>query len=105
MATYRTITAAADMGAYVSKLVLNLPRDVVDAEDLADAFSVCADGTDVGVFRAWVCDEKGARRPSGSHVALELPEVKATRRIGGGVMGSRELRPCFTWHSAVRLRA
>ena len=95
MATYRTITAAADMGAYVGKLVLNLPHDVVDAEDLADAFIVRADGTDVGVLRAWVCDEKGARRPSGSHVALELPEVKATRRIGGGVMGSRELTPVF----------
>ncbi len=67
----------------------------MDAEDLADAFSVCADGVDVGVFRAWVCDEKAARRPSGSHVALELPEVKATRRIGGGVMGSRELTPVF----------
>ncbi|MDY4418705.1 MAG: hypothetical protein SPE39_05890, partial [Parafannyhessea umbonata] len=95
MATYRTITAAADMGAYVSELVLNLPRDVVDAEDLADAFGVRADGADVGVFRAWACDEKAARRPSGSHVALELPEVKATRRIGGGVMGSRELMPVF----------
>ena len=52
MATYRTITAAADMGAYVSKLVLNLPRDVVDAEDLADAFSVRVDGADIGVLRA-----------------------------------------------------
>ena len=53
MSTYRTITAAADMGAYVSTLVLDLPHDVVDAEDLADAFSVRADGADIGVLRAW----------------------------------------------------
>lgn len=64
MATYRTITAAADMGAYVSKLVLNLPRDVVDAEDLADAFSVRVDGAAVA------CSARGrvTRRPCAAPV-------------------------------------
>jgi len=95
MAEYRTVTTATDRGAYVSRLVLDLPYDVADAGDLADAFAVRADGEDVAVLRAWACDERGARRPGGSHVALELPEVRATQRIGGGVMGSRELMPVF----------
>lgn len=95
MAEYRTVTTATDRGAYVSRLVLDLPYDVADAGDLADAFAVRADGEDVAVLRAWACDERGARRPGGSHVALELPEVRATQRIGGGGMGSRELMPVF----------
>ena len=40
----------------------------------------------VNVLAAYVCDEKGNATEAGTHVALELPECRLTKRIDGDVM-------------------
>ena len=47
------------------------------------------------VLAAYPATPEGKRAEHGSHVALELPEVRLTKRVEGGVMGSRKIDNCF----------
>lgn len=111
MASYATIVTCGDFGPWISKVVLDLPCEVRAAEVSPAGFNVyCARfepggeplmrkerGAEravhsagyVTVLAAYPCDEKGTRVGAGSHVALEVPEVRLTKRIEGSVMGSR----------------
>lgn len=109
--TYATVTTLGDFGPWISKVVLDLPC-VVRANDVNEhTFNIyCArheragevlmrkeHGADhaapsvgyVPVLAAYPCDENGQRLPKGTHVALETPEVRLTKEIEGGVLGSR----------------
>ena len=92
-----------DFGPWVSRLVLEVPSEVPDGEDLASAFSVyCERLTNEGevatvverpslrthasrgyvpIVRAYACDASGARARRGDHIALELPECELTSLI------------------------
>lgn len=109
--TYATVTTLGDFGPWINKVVLDLPC-VVRANDVNEhTFNIyCArheragevlmrkeHGADhaapsvgyVPVLAAYPCDENGQRLPKGTHVALETPEVRLTKEIEGGVLGSR----------------
>lgn len=111
MAGYKTFTSAADMGPYISKLILELPEKVRDEFVCAEGFNVFVERCDretgevvlakehhddakalpsrgyVDILRAYSSDEEGRRLPEGTHIALELPEERLTKRIDGGIMG------------------
>lgn len=109
--SYATVTTLGDFGPWISKIVLDLPREVRTSDIDAGAFSVfCArrkrDGSIVmrkergasetlpsqgyiPVNAAYTCDECGTRLSTGTHVALEVGEERLTKRIEGGVMGSQ----------------
>lgn len=111
MSTYATVVTLGDFGPWISKIVLDLPCEVRASEVSPASFNVyCArfeptgeplmrkeHGADhavhtagyVPVLAAYPCDEKGAAAPAGSHVALETPETRLTKRVEGGVLGSR----------------
>ena len=110
--TYSTVSTAGDFGLWVSKIVLALPAPV-GANDVSPAtFNVFASrheladgallmrkerGSDhaapsqgyVPVRAAYPSDAAGNRMARGRHVALEVPEVRVTKRIEGDVLGSR----------------
>lgn len=109
--SYATVTTLGDFGPWISKIVLDLPREARTCDIAANAFNVfCArrkrDGSIVmrkehgasetlpsqgyiPVSAAYTCDERGNHLPAGTHVALELKEERLTKRIEGGVMGSQ----------------
>ncbi len=111
MSTYATVVTCGDFGPWISKVVVDLPREVRASEVAPEGFNVyCARfepsgeplmrkerGADhavasagyVPVLAAYPCDGLGARAEAGAHVALELPESRLTKRIEGGVLGSR----------------
>lgn len=109
MAGYKTFTSAADMGPYVSKLILELPEKVrTEFVDKA-GFSVYVERKDaetgevvlakehhtderaypskgyVPVLSAYASDGEGNPQEQGSYIALELPEVRLTKRIDGAL--------------------
>ena len=109
MASYQTYTTVGDMGPWVSKLVLDLPS-AVRAEDVTPTgFSVYVERMDlergqvalaaehhgmplrpsrgyVPVRAAYPCSAASKPQPASDHVALELPEIRLTKRIDGDVM-------------------
>lgn len=111
MATYATVTTLGDFGPWVSKLVLDLPCEV-GANDVSPAgFNVfCARRESAGgpvlmrrergqanahpsqgfvdVLAAYPCDERGDRVGRGTHVALEMGEVRVNKRIEGKISTS-----------------
>lgn len=112
MATYATVTTLGDFGPWVSKLVLDLPCEVGTGDVSPAGFNVfcarreTADGSVlmrrekgqpaarpsqgyVDVRAAYPCDARGARADRGSHVALEMGEVRLNKRIEGSVVKSR----------------
>ena len=111
MSTYATLVTCGDFGPWISKIVVDLPREVRASEVSPAGFNVyCARfeptgeplmrkerGADhavvsagyVPVLAVYPCDERGERAASGTHVALEVPETRLTKRIEGGVLGSR----------------
>lgn len=113
MAGYRTYTSAADMGPYISKLVLELPCEVRTEFVTASGFNVYVERLDretgevvpakehhsdkkafpsrgyIEVLRAYASDAEGSKVPAGAHIALELPEERLTKRIDGGLMGGQ----------------
>ncbi|WP_239463212.1 hypothetical protein [Collinsella intestinalis] len=114
---YRTVTTLGDFGPWISRLVLELP-DEIGVNDVTTAtFNVFCTrrertgavlmrkerGADhaapstgyVPVLAAYPATPEGKRAEHGSHVALELPEVRLTKRVEGGVMGSRKIDNCF----------
>ncbi len=115
---YILYTTLGDFGPWISKIVLPLPAEV-GVNDVAPAtFNVfCArhersdgavlmrqeHGADhaapsqgyVPVRAAYPCTPAGAPAARSSHVALELPEVRLTKRIEGGVLGSRYVENRF----------
>jgi len=109
MATYQTFTTVGDSGPWVSKLIVELPGSARAAEVSASGFAVYVERMDlekggialaaehhgmpllpsrgyVPVQAAYVCDGAGKPQVAGSHVALELPELRLTKRIDGDVM-------------------
>lgn len=112
MAAYTTVTTLGDFGPWVSKLVLDLPCEVGTGDISPAAFNVfcvrreTADGSVlmrrekgqlvarpsqgyVNVRAAYPCDERGECADRGSHVALEMGEVRLNKRIEGSVTRSR----------------
>lgn len=111
MSTYATLVTCGDFGPWISKVVVDLPCEVRPSEVAPAGFNIyCARfeptgeplmrkerGADhavvsagyVPVLAAYPCDEHGERAASGAHVALEVPETRLTKRIEGGVLGSR----------------
>ncbi len=111
MSTYATVVTCGDFGPWISKVVVDLPCEVRASEVAPEGFNVYCErfepsgeplmrkerGADhavasagyVPVLAAYPCDELGARAEAGAHVALELPETRLTKRIEGGVLGSR----------------
>ena len=109
--TYATVTTLGDFGPWISKVVLDLPCTVRANDVNEHTFNIyCArheragevlmrkeHGADhaapsvgyVPVLATYPCDENGQRLPKGTHVALETPEVRLTKEIEGGVLGSR----------------
>ena len=109
-ATYATVTTLGDFGPWISKVVLDLPCTVRANDVDAGTFNIfCARhrlsgevllrkerGADhaapsvgyVPVEAAYPCDEAGNRAAFGTHVALETPEVRLTKTVEGGVLGS-----------------
>ena len=110
--TYSTVTTAGDFGLWVSKLVLALPAPAGVNDITPAAFNVfcarheLADGAPllrkehgseravpsrgfVPVLAAYPSDAAGNRVERGRYAALELPEVRVTKKIEGGVLGSR----------------
>ncbi len=118
MARYRTFTTVTDNGPYVTKLILELPGAVRTQDVDEGTFSVYVERIDpetgeialakehrkdpvgkpslgyVPVRHAYAASEAGKPAPSGSHVALELPECKLTKRVDGEILYSslREMR-------------
>lgn len=117
--TYMTVTALGDFGPWIERLILDLPAEVGVNDVQTAGFNVYVEqleradgsilmrrerGADhaapsagyVPIIDAYPCTESGARSVRGTHVALELPETRLTKRIEGGVMGSRYLTTrCF----------
>lgn len=109
--SYATVTTLGDFGPWISKIILDLPREVRTSDIDPGAFSVfCArrkhDGSIlmrkergasealpsqgyISVAVAYTCDDRGNRLSTGTHVALEVGEERLTKRIEGGVMGSQ----------------
>lgn len=116
--SYATVTTLGDFGPWISKIILDLPREVRTNDINASAFSVfCArrkhDGSIlmrkergasealpsqgyISVAAAYTCDDHGNRLPTGTHVALEVGEERLTKRIEGGVMGSQYVKNDIT---------
>lgn len=114
MASYRTYTSCTDVGPYISKLVLELPGPVRDVDVVPGGFSVYGERRDretgvpvmakehrtdpdelarpsagyIEVLAAYPADDRGARVSTASHVALELPEERASKPIDGTVLSS-----------------
>ncbi len=125
MSRYATVVTCGDFGPWVSKIVLDLPCEVCATEVLPASFNVyCArfersgeplmrkeHGAEeavhsagyVPVLAAYPCDEQGTRAEAGAHVALELPEDRLTKRIEGGVLGSRYIENRFRVTQLVQL--
>lgn len=115
---YATVTTMDDFGPWVSRLILELPGTVRASDISPTLFNVHntrlehdgavlmrrEKGADVAlpsqgyvpVQGAFVCDESGRPVATGSHVALDLPEVRLTKSIEGGVLGSRCVYHNFT---------
>ncbi|MDO4848467.1 MAG: prolyl oligopeptidase family serine peptidase [Coriobacteriia bacterium] len=111
MSSYATLVTCGDFGPWISKVVLDLPCEVRASEVVPAGFNVFCErfepggeplmrkerGADravhsagyVPVLAAYPCDERGERVAAGAHVALEVPETRLTKRIEGGVLGSR----------------
>lgn len=111
MSTYATVVTCGDFGPWISKVVLDLPREVRAAQVGAAGFNVYCERFErdgepvmrkergaqeaarsvgyVPILAAYPCDERGGHVACGTHVALEVPEVRLTKRIEGGVLGSR----------------
>ena len=111
MSTYATVVTCDDFGPWISKIVLDLPCEVSGVQIAPAGFNVYCERLEpsgqpvmrkergaeravrsagyVPVLAAYPCDERGARVSCDTHVALEVPEVRLTKRIEGGVMGSR----------------
>ena len=111
--TYATVTELGDFGPWISKVVLDLPCTVRTNDVDAHTFNIYMErhersgevlmrrehGADhaapsvgyVTVEAAYPCDEDGRRIATGTHVALEIAEQRLTKKIEGGVMGSRML--------------
>jgi hypothetical protein len=109
MAGYKTFTSAADMGPYVSKLILELPEKVRTEFVDKDCFSVYVERKDaetgevvlakehhtdkqaypskgyVPVLSAYASDGEGSPQEESTYIALELPEIRLTKRIDGGL--------------------
>lgn len=114
---YRTVTSLGDFGPWISKLVLELPEEVAASDITPQTFNVwCARhertgavlmrrerGADhaapsvgyVPVKDAYPSTETGERLPRAAHVTLELPEVRLTKHVEGGVTGSRFIENRF----------
>lgn len=114
---YRTVTTLGDFGPWVSKLVLEIPEELNEAGISPQIFNVfCARyertgevlmraerGADhaspsvgyVPVCAAYPSDAAGNRCRRGSFITLDLPETCLTKRIEGGVMGSRYIENRF----------
>ena len=114
---YATVTTLGDFGPWISKLILTLPSpvDVCDVDPAT--FNVfCARhepngevlmrqerGADhkapswgyVPVKAAYPATKTGAPVSRSPYVALELPEVRLTKCIEGGVMGSHYIENRF----------
>lgn len=119
MARYQTFTTVGDMGAWVSKLILELPSTVRAHEVSSALFNVYVERIDtatgkvscakvnfddvaplpgcgyVPVRDAYVCDETGKPAAEGTHVALTLPECRLTKHIDSEMMGSSIRRMDF----------
>ena len=111
--TYATVTTLGDFGPWISKVVLDLPCRVRANDIDAHSFNIYMErhersgevlmrkerGADhaapsvgyVSIDAAYPCDENGKRAAVGTHVALETSEQRLTKKIEGGVMGSRLL--------------
>ena len=111
--TYATVTTLGDFGPWISKVVLDLPCTVRANDIDANAFHIYVErhertgevlmrkehGADhaapsvgyIDVLAAYPCDESGRKLAVGTHVALEVAEQRLTKKIEGGVMGSRML--------------
>lgn len=111
--TYATVTTLGDFGPWISKVVLDLPCRVRANDIDAHSFNIYMErhersgevlmrkerGTDhaapsvgyVPIDAAYPCDENGKRAAVGTHVALEISEQRLTKKIEGGVIGSRLL--------------
>ena len=112
-ATYKTLSVAGDMGAWIRKVIVDLPVEV-GANDVDDAsFGVYVERIDpetgeVALSRehhgdpvarpskgyptveaAYVCDEAGRPADRGSHVAFDLVEERLSKRFDGNVMGTK----------------
>ena len=110
-ATYATVTALGDFGPWIDKIVLDLPCIVRQNDVDAHTFNIYCErhersgevlmrkehGADhaapsvgyIDVDAAYPCDGNGRKLACGTHVALEVSEVRLTKEIEGGVMGSR----------------
>lgn len=110
MAQYKTFTTCGDMGPWVSRLILKLPKAARATELHKEGFSVYVERMDlekggialvapdhyspatmpsrgyVPVLDAYVCDKAGRPASTGTRVALVLPEVRLTKHIDGGLM-------------------
>lgn len=111
--TYATVTTLGDFGPWISKVVLDLPCTVRANDVDANTFHIYVErhertgevlmrkehGADhaapsvgyIDVLAAYPCDENGRKLAVGAHVALEVAEQRLTKKIEGGVMGSRML--------------
>lgn len=109
--TYATVTELGDFGPWISKVILDLPCTVRTNDVDARTFNIYCErhehsgeilmrkehGADhaapsvgyIDVDAAYPCDERGRRVAAGTHVALEISEVRLAKKIEGGVMGSR----------------
>ena len=110
---YATVTTLGDFGPWISKVVLDLPCTVRANDIDASTFHIYVErhertgeilmrkehGADhaapsvgyIDVLAAYPCDENGRKLAVGTHVALEVAEQRLTKKIEGGVMGSRML--------------
>lgn len=111
-ATYRTLSVAGDRGAWVRKVIVDLPNEV-GANDVDDAtFGVYVERIDPKtgevalakehhadpvahpskgyptVTAAYVSDERGNRCDRGSHVAFDLTEERLSKHFDGNVLGT-----------------
>ena len=113
LCTYATVTTLGDFGPWISKVVLDLPCTVRANDIDANTFHIYVErhersgdvlmrkerGADhaapsvgyIDILAAYPCDENGRKLAVGTHVALEVAEQRLTKKIEGGVMGSRML--------------
>ena len=111
--TYATVTTLGDFGPWISKVVLDLPCTVRANDVDTNTFHIYVErnertcevlmrkehGADhatpsvgyIDVLSAYTSDENGRKLAVGTHVALEVAEQRLTKKIEGGVMGSRML--------------
>ena len=113
MASYTTFTTCGDMGAWVSKLILDLPTEVRACDVTTSAFNVFSERLDpatgevvmarehhgdpiahpshgyVPVRAAYPCDAQGTPAERGTRVALDLPEIRLTKHCDGNLKGTK----------------